>query len=60
MTTVSVSFQVFGKVQGVFFRKCTLQKASELGLCGWVQNENNVERSVTGVVQGPVADIETL
>jgi acylphosphatase len=31
-------FEVFGKVQGVFFRKYTRTKALELGLVGWVQN----------------------
>ena len=33
-----VSFEVFGKVQGVYFRKHTQAKARELGLTGWVQN----------------------
>lgn len=31
--------RVCGKVQGVFFRKSTQQKALELGLKGWVKNE---------------------
>jgi acylphosphatase len=57
---LSVSFQVFGKVQGVFFRKHTLAKASDLGLVGWVKNEKDAERSVTGTVQGPAQKIETL
>jgi acylphosphatase len=30
---------VVGKIQGVFFRKCTLEKALELKLRGWVRNE---------------------
>ena len=36
---------VSGKVQGVFFRASTCQKASELGLKGWVRNlqDNSVE-----------------
>ena len=29
---------VKGKVQGVFFRKYAKQKATELGLSGWVKN----------------------
>mmetsp|Transcript_12197 Transcript_12197/g.17018 ORF Transcript_12197/g.17018 Transcript_12197/m.17018 type:complete len:119 (-) Transcript_12197:150-506(-) len=32
------SYEIFGKVQGVWFRKCSEKKATELGLVGWVQN----------------------
>ncbi|WP_162428308.1 acylphosphatase [Pontibacter pudoricolor] len=34
-----VSMRVFGKVQGVFFRASTQEKAEALGLTGFVQNE---------------------
>ncbi|NEM96503.1 acylphosphatase [Pontibacter burrus] len=34
-----VSMKVYGKVQGVFFRASTQEKAQELGLTGFVQNE---------------------
>jgi acylphosphatase len=33
--------KVHGKVQGVFFRKNTRQKALELDLKGWVKNEDD-------------------
>jgi len=33
--------QVIGKVQGVFFRKRTQEKARELGVTGWVSNETD-------------------
>lgn len=33
--------KVHGKVQGVFFRKYTQRKAMELGLVGWVKNEED-------------------
>ena len=36
-----LSIKVFGKVQGVFFRKYTREKAVELGLTGWVKNHEN-------------------
>ena len=32
---------VKGKVQGVFYRSSTQAKAKELGLSGWVQNEED-------------------
>ena len=32
---------VEGKVQGVFFRKNTKQKAQELNIAGWVKNTND-------------------
>ncbi|XP_060575297.1 acylphosphatase-1-like [Ruditapes philippinarum] len=35
---VSVDFEVFGKVQGVFFRRYTQKKAKELHIVGWVMN----------------------
>ncbi|MCX2742054.1 acylphosphatase [Pontibacter anaerobius] len=34
-----VAMRVHGKVQGVFFRASTQEKAEELGLTGFVQNE---------------------
>lgn len=33
--------KVHGKVQGVFFRKYAQRKAMELGLVGWVKNEED-------------------
>ena len=43
------SFEVTGKVQGVFFRKYTIRKAQQLGLAGWVRNTHR------GTVEGQVA-----
>jgi len=37
----SISIQVRGKVQGVFFRASTKTKADELGIKGFVKNEND-------------------
>jgi acylphosphatase len=41
---------VFGKVQGVWFRESTKNKAVELGLQGWVCNrpDGSVEALVSG------------
>lgn len=33
-----VSFKVHGRVQGVFFRRFTQEKANRYGLTGWVKN----------------------
>ena len=33
-----ISITVFGLVQGVFFRKSTVEKATELNITGWVRN----------------------
>jgi acylphosphatase len=41
---------ITGKVQGVFFRKFTLEKATLLGIKGWVKNES--DGSVTVEVEG--------
>jgi acylphosphatase len=43
-------FEVFGKVQGVFFRKHTQQRAVELKLSGWVQNTDR--KTVVGEALG--------
>ncbi|CAH1791698.1 unnamed protein product, partial [Owenia fusiformis] len=48
---VSVDYEVFGRVQGVFFRKYTQKAAKEYGLVGWVKNTTT--GTVTGQVQGP-------
>ena len=33
--------KVYGRVQGVWFRKWAQIKANELGINGWVKNESN-------------------
>ncbi len=42
--------RVFGKVQGVWFRKFTMEKADSLKLLGWVRNEK--DSSVSTEFQG--------
>ncbi len=41
MTDICKRFRVFGEVQGVFFRYSTQKKAVELGLIGWVKNQDD-------------------
>ena len=55
----SVQFEVFGRVQGVFFRKHTIEKAKELGLVGWVRNHHS-RKTVQGIAQGEIESLEKL
>lgn len=43
--------RVKGRVQGVFFRVSTRDRAMQLGLCGWVRNLP--DRRVEAVFHGP-------
>ncbi|XP_032261499.1 acylphosphatase-1 isoform X1 [Halichoerus grypus] len=54
-TLISVDYEIFGKVQGVFFRKYTQAEGKKLGLVGWVQNTD--EGTVQGQLQGPVSKV---
>jgi acylphosphatase len=47
---VSVDYEIFGKVQGVFFRKFTAAEANKLKLVGWVMNTD--KGTVKGQIQG--------
>lgn len=55
---VSVSFEVFGLVQGVFFRKYTEKTARSLNLVGYVKNTRT--NTVVGVVQGPPDGVDRM
>ena len=47
---ITVRLRIIGRVQGVFFRKSTKDKADELGVLGWVRNDRDgtVEIMATG------------
>ncbi|EDW64192.2 acylphosphatase-2 [Drosophila novamexicana] len=47
----STMFEIFGRVQGVYFRKHTQIKAKQLGLNGWCMNTK--EGTVKGIMEGP-------
>lgn len=57
MSTIKINKQIkiTGKVQGVFFRKSTQDKARQLGISGWVQNEP--DGSVLTEIEGNVEAI---
>jgi acylphosphatase len=49
---------IFGRVQGVFFRAHTKDKADELGLDGWVKNRG--DGGVEAVFVGPPDKVEAM
>ncbi|XP_063974367.1 acylphosphatase-1-like [Diachasmimorpha longicaudata] len=55
---VGVDFEVFGRVQGVFFRKYTQKKAEELSLKGWCMNTD--DNTVTGRIEGEKSKVEIM
>lgn len=67
-----VRITISGEVQGVFYRKSAQEKATELGLSGWVKNLGNghvlaeaegepakVEQFITWCYRGPDAAVVT-
>lgn len=50
-------FQISGRVQGVFFRASTEEKARSLRLTGWVRNLANGD--VEAVACGPEQQLQT-
>uniref|UniRef100_A0A8C6WL06 Acylphosphatase n=1 Tax=Neogobius melanostomus TaxID=47308 RepID=A0A8C6WL06_9GOBI len=55
---ISVDYEIFGRVQGVFFRKYTQAEGRKLGLVGWVQNTR--AGTVQGQLQGPKSKVEEM
>jgi acylphosphatase len=49
-TFLRISFEVFGTVQGVYFRACAFDKAIQLGLKGFVMNTDR--DTVVGIAEG--------
>lgn len=49
---------VYGRVQGVFFRATTQERAQLLGVTGWVRNRR--DRSVHVVAEGEGAELQQL
>ncbi|XP_053191726.1 acylphosphatase-1 [Scomber japonicus] len=55
---ISVDYEIFGRVQGVFFRKYTQAQGKKLGLVGWVQNTSG--GTVQGQLQGPRSKVKEM
>ncbi|XP_067633633.1 acylphosphatase-2 [Eurosta solidaginis] len=54
----SLDFEVFGKVQGVFFRKHTEKQAKALALRGWCMNTS--QGTVRGQLEGELHGINEM
>ncbi|XP_061461922.1 acylphosphatase-2-like isoform X1 [Rhineura floridana] len=54
----AIDYEVYGDVQGVFFRKYTEEQGKKLGVVGWVKN--TAHGTVTGQVQGPKEKVEVM
>ncbi|MDH3263199.1 MAG: acylphosphatase [Paracoccaceae bacterium] len=55
MAEVAKRVRVTGRVQGVWFRAWTRERAEALGLRGWVRNE--ADGSVAALIAGPEAAV---
>lgn len=55
---MTIKFTITGKVQGVGYRYFVQQKATALGLTGWVKNNSN--GSVSCVASGDEQALESL
>jgi len=49
---------VHGRVQGVWFRGATAERAREIGVAGWVRNR--ADGTVEAVIEGAPGAVETL
>ncbi|MFH7325445.1 acylphosphatase [Desulfurivibrio sp. C05AmB] len=58
MAKARAQLLISGRVQGVFYRAFTAEKAAELGLQGWVRNTPAGE--VEAVIEGERLDLERL
>lgn len=54
----AVRARISGRVQGVWYRKWTVQNATELGLDGWVRNR--LDGTVEALFVGPEATVDEM
>eukprot|EP00099_Drosophila_melanogaster_P009862 NP_001262612.1 acylphosphatase 2, isoform B [Drosophila melanogaster] len=51
----ALDFEIFGRVQGVFFRKHTSHEAKRLGVRGWCMNTR--DGTVKGQLEAPMMNL---
>jgi acylphosphatase len=56
MSKVRAELKIQGRVQGVFYRQSTMEKANSLGLTGWARN--CPDGSVEAVFEGEKAAVD--
>ncbi len=54
----SIRVIIKGRVQGVWFRGWTLEKATQLGISGWVKNKKN--GTVEALFSGPNYEVDKM
>jgi acylphosphatase len=55
---IRIHILVSGKVQGVFFRSSTKDKADDLGISGWIRNL--IDGRVEAVFEGEKEDVDKM
>ncbi|MFW8600068.1 acylphosphatase [Desulfobacterota bacterium M19] len=58
MSLIRIHAVISGRVQGVYFRAETVDKARQLGLCGWVRNRS--DGKVETEIQGEETEVKRL
>lgn len=53
-----VRIQIFGRVQGVWYRGWTVEQAAARNLSGWVRNRS--DGSVEGILAGAAAQVDDM
>ncbi|GEP09435.1 acylphosphatase [Methylobacterium gnaphalii] len=56
--TKSIHVVIRGRVQGVFYRKWTQERARHHGIAGWVRNRD--DGAVEGIFSGPAEAVDAL
>ncbi|XP_065207213.1 acylphosphatase-2 [Planococcus citri] len=57
-TIISVEFEVFGKVQGVYFTKYCRDRCVELSVVGWIKNSK--KGTIVGKMQGTKSGVDKM
>tara|TARA_Y100001970_G_scaffold170949_1_gene208993 strand:+ start:886 stop:1161 length:276 start_codon:yes stop_codon:yes gene_type:complete len=56
---LTYKLKIFGKVQGVWYRKWFLQEANKIGIKGYIKNSKNID-IVNAIIQGNLIKIDKI